>query len=192
MISLALWVFAAASPSPPREPFTERLSVQTRLALNGPVGLVGASLAYYPIRYAGLELGVGLPARQHLSLRLRAPAGTNVAIGFGAGLAQGELRQSDENCIVSPLYIMPAGCGNRTYAMSWAHAWLMTSDLCFEIISGAHVVTRLCGGVTYLLTPDADVCESRCAQLSGSPCVPRCPPASKIRGYAELAIGYAF
>jgi hypothetical protein len=152
-----------------------------------PLGPVGLSFEYAPIKYVVLGVAGGFSPsdggfRGSFMPRLRLPLTRNVAVGFGFPLTLGPYEYSihqNEIC-------QSAGCavGYRT-TRDWPLAIWGQLEPNVEIRVGPGVALRIYGGYAHVLNDQSDQCTSTLTH--------GCP--SKIgdqKFYGGLALGYAW
>lgn len=157
-------VAAAEEPSQPFEAWARRpFAADLNLALASPLGLLGASLEYAPIRYVSLGGGVGtsLDGPQLAALcRARFYESKVGAFFFGGGYSQGPYRQTYANrygvlSLAEWLHYQTAH-DSRPPSRYWRTARWLNLDAGWELRRQDGVDVRAFGGVELLLNRHGD------------------------------------
>jgi hypothetical protein len=171
---------------PEADPWTNR---KKTIALQGgvpggPIGALGVTFEYAPIKYIVLGAGAGWAGnpRGALMPRLRLPLNRWIAVGFGLPFSIGPYEFSlaqTEQC-------QWAGCATafrttRSWTMAaWGH---LEPNVEFRLNGG--LALRVAGGHSRVLNSESDRCTSTLAM--------GCPSSiGEQKWYGNIAVGYAW
>jgi hypothetical protein len=148
----------AAAPAPPRPPrtdeFDRRFSLEVRLGVAAPTGIVGvaAELSFVPQLGVGCGLGSNLVGPEYACwLRTRGILGRyrNRAVTISSGLSTAPFKQTESPHFFDDQSPAP-------FERDYKHAYWVNTDVGYESRSYG-LVFRVFGGVAALLNPDDGV-----------------------------------
>jgi len=162
-------------------PYSRMLAVAVNGGADTPFGVVGASVEFAPIEYLNIYAGGGVSrsgARVAGGVELRFPV-HSTSFGFRGGVAGGPMNWNSNG----------SRDGNVTVERYWEFALFMHLGLTIEYRFDEGLFIRGMVGMEGLVAGDT----TSCASSDGTSCDPtRTDLFSPIRGWAGLAVGYAF
>ncbi len=159
------------------------IAVVGHLGLDAPLGIVGASVAWLPVRWASIDLGGGLDRKgPQLGLmpRIHAWPRPDLGIGIGFGLSAGAWSHANRDWLVSGVcYPCEVEVTRR-----WKRAFFANREASIEPRPSRDSTLGVQAGVGRVLNPDDGTCEPHglpCRSLDGL-----------LRGYVSVSLGHLF
>lgn len=199
----ALLVLASVAAKPPADPrvspsrpdheevelgthtprITRAIAVVGHVGIDAPLGIVGASVAWLPVRWASVDLGSGIDRygpQLALMPRIHAWPRSDLAIGIGFGLSAGAWSYEKRDWVVGGV------CYPCEVAVSrgWKRAIFANMEASLETRPARGTLFGVQAGVGRVLNPGDGTCEPLshlCSSLDGL-----------LRGYVSVSLGHLF